>query len=87
MDSESLEMTEKDVKAGSKAHKWSGWPGAYCLVCGVEDMMEYAIGNSYYDPFTEKWSWSCEAQLAKRQWEETKYCKGSKDAIQRDNRE
>jgi len=36
-------------------HRWSGWPGAFCLKCGVEDLMEVAIGCSYYDPFTDTW--------------------------------
>lgn len=36
-------------------HNWSGWPGAYCLNCGVKDWMEYAIGNSWYYVYTQKW--------------------------------
>lgn len=24
-------------------HKWSGWPGAWCLDCGVECLIEAAI--------------------------------------------
>jgi len=24
-------------------HRWSGWPGAYCLDCGVEDQVEYCL--------------------------------------------
>jgi hypothetical protein len=36
-------------------HKWSGWPGAYCLKCGSEDVMEIAIAEGWYDPYTEKW--------------------------------
>lgn len=23
-----------------RAHRWSGWPGAFCLACGVEDQQE-----------------------------------------------
>ena len=26
-----------------QVHRWSGWPGAYCLNCGTEDPMESAI--------------------------------------------
>lgn len=26
-----------------KEHRWSGWPGAYCLDCGIEDVMEFAL--------------------------------------------
>lgn len=36
-------------------HRWSGWPGAFCLNCGQEDGMELAIGSGDYDPYTEKW--------------------------------
>ena len=36
-------------------HRWSGWPGAYCLKCGADDPMEYAIGMNYYDPWTGLW--------------------------------
>lgn len=24
-------------------HRWSGWPGAYCLDCGCEDPIELAL--------------------------------------------
>ena len=36
-------------------HRWSGWPGAYCLLCGAEDAMEVAVADGWYDPFTMKW--------------------------------
>lgn len=26
-----------------KAHRWSGWPGAFCLDCGSDDPMENAL--------------------------------------------
>lgn len=26
-----------------RPHVWSGWPGAWCLVCGVEDIHEIAL--------------------------------------------
>jgi hypothetical protein len=26
-----------------KHHRWSGWPGAYCLDCGAEDPIEAAL--------------------------------------------
>lgn len=25
----------------AKEHRWSGWPGAYCMDCGAEDKREY----------------------------------------------
>lgn len=27
-------------------HRWSGWPGAFCLDCGVEDKDELCVGNA-----------------------------------------
>jgi hypothetical protein len=36
-------------------HNWSGWPGATCLKCGAEDMLETAIGLRWYDPATDAW--------------------------------
>lgn len=36
-------------------HHWSGWPGAYCLHCGAEDPMEYAVAMNLYNPFTRTW--------------------------------
>jgi len=36
-------------------HRWSGWPGAYCMKCGIEDSLEYAIANDYYNPYTGVW--------------------------------
>lgn len=24
-------------------HRWSGWPGAYCLDCGTEEVVQYAL--------------------------------------------
>jgi hypothetical protein len=35
-------------------HKWSGWPGAYCLLCGAEDALENALALNWYDPITGK---------------------------------
>ena len=25
------------------SHRWSGWPGAWCLDCGDEDVFEHAM--------------------------------------------
>jgi len=38
----------KTILHGEKAddHWWSGWPGAYCMKCGADDMDEACIGNS-----------------------------------------
>lgn len=27
-------------------HWWSGWPGAYCMSCGVSDPREECIGDN-----------------------------------------
>lgn len=27
-------------------HRWSGWPGAWCLDCGIEDAHEVCIGTN-----------------------------------------
>lgn len=32
-------------------HTWSGWPGAYCTACGVEDPLELALADGV-DCFT-----------------------------------
>lgn len=26
-------------------HRWSGWPGAYCLDCGAQDPREIALAD------------------------------------------
>lgn len=30
------------------AHNWSGWPGAWCLDCGIEDPYEIALADGNY---------------------------------------
>lgn len=27
------------------AHRWSGWPGAWCLDCGIDDPLECALAE------------------------------------------
>jgi len=34
-----------------KQHRWSGWPGAICMVCGMEDQIEYCVATSCPDSF------------------------------------
>lgn len=36
-------------------HRYSGWPGAWCLDCGQDDPFEKAIADGDYDPYTESW--------------------------------
>ena len=28
-------------------HRWSGWPGAWCLDCGCDDPMEVALADGW----------------------------------------
>jgi len=34
-------------------HWWSGWPGAFCMKCGTEDVMETCLADSCYCPCHE----------------------------------
>lgn len=31
-------------------HRWSGWPGAYCLRCGAEQVLELALAENWFAP-------------------------------------
>jgi hypothetical protein len=31
------------------AHRWSGWPGAWCLDCGCDDPYEIALADDRLD--------------------------------------
>ena len=35
-------------------HRWSGWPGAYCIYCGSEDANEVALAEGMEPPFPDK---------------------------------
>ena len=37
-------MAEIDDK-NWKTHRWSGWPGAYCQDCFIDDPVEQAIAD------------------------------------------
>lgn len=28
-------------------HRWSGWPGAYCMYCGNEDIREICLADGH----------------------------------------
>ena len=30
-------------------HRWSGWPGAWCLDCGCEDPAEIALADGVFE--------------------------------------
>ena len=34
----------------AKPHRWSGFPGGYCLDCGAESAMENAMGQGWVQP-------------------------------------
>jgi hypothetical protein len=36
---------EGNAKPADHEHKWSGWPGAYCLICGCEDPIEVCLAD------------------------------------------
>lgn len=29
------------------AHRWSGWPGAWCLDCGADDKLELGLADGF----------------------------------------
>lgn len=35
----------KPCRVSGRDHRWSGWPGAYCLDCFADDDMEFCIGT------------------------------------------
>ena len=55
-------------------HHWSGWPGAYCLHCGIEDVWEIAIGRGLYDPYSETWVAGDESEKLKKIIEKNDEC-------------
>ena len=38
------------------SHWWSGWPGAYCMKCGDDDLMEICLGGCKCSCHDEFWS-------------------------------
>jgi hypothetical protein len=42
---EEYEKRVAEPKTGWNSHRWSGWPGAWCLDCGVEDPVEAMIND------------------------------------------
>ena len=35
-----------DARDGS-GHRWSGWPGAFCMYCGAEDAREICLADGH----------------------------------------
>ncbi len=42
-------MTDDEAKAVAAGHRWSGWPGAWCLDCGADDPYEIALADGRID--------------------------------------
>lgn len=36
-------------RLGHNTHRWSGWPGAYCMLCGISDPFEEALNDYPFD--------------------------------------
>jgi len=36
---------EVGLGRGRQGHRWSGWPGAYCWYCHIEDQDEIALAD------------------------------------------
>ena len=66
-------MEKLNQQINDKFHRWTGWPGAHCMKCGSEDYMELAIGEGWFEPFTEKW----DTQEHKDEYDKYKYCQFS----------
>lgn len=32
-----------------RPHRWSGWPGAFCLDCGMEDALELSLAGEPHE--------------------------------------
>lgn len=50
-----LKKVDEPWEPEYKGHRWSGWPGAFCLDCFQEDGMEIAVADNAYDPYEGTW--------------------------------
>ena len=41
-------------------HRWSGWPGAWCLDCGQEDQMELCVSTHHVLLQCTHGHWQCD---------------------------
>ena len=46
-------MTKDERTENHNSHRWSGWPGAFCLDCFIDDPLEQAVADNIED--TDKW--------------------------------
>lgn len=44
---EKIQFVDDETSALPCVHNWSGWPGAYCLKCGINDPGEQAIADEW----------------------------------------
>jgi hypothetical protein len=42
------------IKPSDHIHNWSGWPGAYCIICGIDDADELCLADSCKCPCHEE---------------------------------
>lgn len=51
-------MTPTDLIV--RPHRWSGWPGAICLDCGIEDQLEICLADDCpHTPYPTDGDWVC----------------------------
>ena len=62
------------AKLSDHDHKWSGWPGAYCLICNCDDPNEICVADNCKCP--------CHDELWKSYNE---YCEQHKESKEIDN--
>lgn len=48
------ELEDMNFGRDSQGHRWSGWPGAYCWYCHIEDQDEIALADGAELPFPTK---------------------------------
>ena len=48
-------------------HRWSGWPGAWCLDCGAEDPNELCLGGCRCPCHNEFWAEYNRMEAAERE--------------------
>lgn len=39
------QLARPKIMESYSSHRWSGWPGAVCLDCGIEDPREIALAD------------------------------------------
>lgn len=47
-----------EVRSGRDTHRWSSWPGAYCMLCGAEDVLEQQMNCDVWGTWMWEHFWS-----------------------------